>query len=384
MSDLPGMIHRGFKSPFVFSACFAVIFSAVITSLAADGPKIKFANSTFDFEKIPAGEIVNHAFVFTNIGDQVLEIKDVRPSCGCTTAGAWEHEIQPGKTGSIPVRFNSTEYTGPIHKTVIIVSNDSSETNLILQIRGTIWRPIEVTPDNATFLASCDDRTNQTRVVRIVNNLEEALVLSAPVCTNSAFQTSLKAVRPGKEFELTISLAPQSKPVSMWAPVTLKTSSTNKPLITVMARALVQSPVTTMPSTIILPGHPLTDKLEFSVTVRNNGANPLVLSEPSVAASPSMAPNSGGPGGTDVGSGTGALEPIIDAQARVQEVQPGRMFIIAAIFPAGFHVDPRQSVTLRVKTNHPQLPVLNVPVLQGQSLQGTSGDPETKLTAQEK
>jgi hypothetical protein len=60
------------------------------------------------------------------------------------------------------------------------------------------------------------------------------------------------------------------------------------------------------------------------------------------------------------------------------------MFIIAAIFPAGFHVDPRQSVTLRVKTNHPQLPVLNVPVLQGQSLQGTSGDPETKLTAQEK
>jgi hypothetical protein len=368
----------------MLSAFCAFMVSMVATGLAADGPKITFSDTTFDFEKIRAGEIVNHTFIFTNIGDQVLEIKDVRPSCGCTTAGAWEHEVQPGKSGGIPVRFNSTEYTGPVHKTIIIVCNDPSETNLILHLRGTIWRPIEVTPENATFLASSDGRTNEIRVVRILNNLEQPLTLAEPVCTNNAFQATLKTVRPGKEFELAISLIPQSKPVSLWAPVTLKTSSTNVPQLTVMVRALVQAPITAMPSAIILPGHPLTDRLEFSVTVRNNGADPLILSEPSVAAGLSPSADSGRPGGTDVGSATGPLKPVADTQARVQEVQPGRMFILAATFPSGFHVDPGQSVALRVKTNHPQIPVLNVPVLQGQGLKDTLSDSETKLTAQEK
>jgi hypothetical protein len=253
---------------------------------------------------------------------------------------------------------------------------------LILHIQGAIWRPIEVTPDNATFLASSDARTNEIKVVRIVNNLEQPLTLSEPVCTNSAFQTSLKTVRPGKEFELSISLTPQSKPVSLRAPVMLKTSITNMPLLTVMARALVQSPVTTIPTAITLPGHPLTDRLEFSVTVRNNGAGPLILSDPSVVTGVSPAV-----GAVVPPSAKDNLEPVADvpgAEARFKEVQPGRMFILAATFPAGFHVESSRSVALRVKTNHPQFPVLNVPVLGGQSLVSASSDSETQVTGQEK
>src|SRR5262249_11195804 len=92
----------------VFRSLFALYaFFAVVTGFATTGPKMEIAEPTFDFGKVPAGPMINHAFTFTNTGDQVLEIKDVRPSCGCTTAGEWDHQVQPGKQGSIPVRFNS-------------------------------------------------------------------------------------------------------------------------------------------------------------------------------------------------------------------------------------------------------------------------------------
>ena len=74
-------VFRGFRPVCVLPAFFAIISSAV------GGPKIEFAEPKFDFGKVPAGEIIKHAFAFTNTGDQTLEIKDVRPSCGCTTAG---------------------------------------------------------------------------------------------------------------------------------------------------------------------------------------------------------------------------------------------------------------------------------------------------------
>jgi hypothetical protein len=356
-------VVRGFKPLFVLSAFSAVMFSAVA------GPKIEFGEPTFDFGKLAAGPMINHVFTFTNTGDKVLEIKDVRPSCGCTTAGDYDHQVQPGKGGSIPVRFNSANYTGPIHKTVIIICNDPSETNLVLHIQGTIWRPIEVTPDSATFLLSSDTQTNEVKVVRIVSNLEQPLAVSEPECTNAAFQTTLKTVRAGKEFELAISLAPQSKPASLSAPITLKTSSTNLPLITVMARALVQAAVTAIPSTITLPATPLGPNIEFNVTIRNNSATPLVLSDPTVAAGVSPASEPGvPPGGSKSLGDTAKAMQVLGAEARIKEVQPGRMFILSATFPVGFRVQPSQSVELRVKTNHPQFPVIKVPVVQGHSL----------------
>src|SRR2546428_7395455 len=57
-------------------------------------PKIQFAEMVYDFGKISSGEVVKHSFVFTNVGMATLEINDVRPGCGCTTAGTWAKQVQ--------------------------------------------------------------------------------------------------------------------------------------------------------------------------------------------------------------------------------------------------------------------------------------------------
>src|SRR5262249_40316248 len=101
---------------------------------------------------------------------------------------------------------------------------------------------------------------------------------------------------------------------------------------------------------------------------------PLVLSDPAVAAGVSPASEPGvPPGGTKTLEDTAKTMQLPGAEARIKEVQPGRMFILSATFPVGFRVQPNQSIELRVKTNHPQFPVIKVPVVQGQSLAANLG-----------
>src|SRR6266496_3279424 len=247
--------------------------TATVVPAATSGPKIQFAEIVYDFGKVNSGEPVKHDFVFTNIGKATLEIKDVRPGCGCTTAGTWDKTVEPGKTGIIPLQFNSANYSGTVTKSATVTCNDPGQSNLVLMIKGTVWRAIDVTPMMAVFNLSSEINTNETRVVRIVNNTEEALELSDLQCTNHAFQAELKTVRPGKEFELLITaLAPfPTNPVT--APLTLKTSSPKMPTINVSAYVRVEPPVTVVPNQIMLPAGPLTNAMHPVVTIRYTGTN---------------------------------------------------------------------------------------------------------------
>ena len=301
-------------------------------------PKIQFADTVYDFGKVNSGEVVKHSFVFTNIGTATLEIKDVRPGCGCTTAGTWDKQIEPGKTGSIPLQFNSANFGGAVTKSATVSCNDPSQTNVLLQIKGTVWKPIDITPTMAVFNVSSEIQTNETKVVRIVNNQDEPLTLSDLQCTNKSFQAELKTVKEGKEFELHITAIPPFAGPSVFAPISLKTSSAKMSNINVTAYVVVQQVVTVMPNQIMLPAGPFTNAVHHVVTVRNSGTNALVLSD--------------------------AAANVPGVEVKVQETQPGKFFNLTVDFPAGFQIEAGKKVEVTVKSNHPKYPVITVPVFQ--------------------
>lgn len=216
-------------------------------SPTATGPKLQFEAPVYDFGKVRAGEPVKHTFIFTNLGDATLILANVQPSCGCTTAGEWTRQVEPGKTGTIPVQFNSGNYSGPVTKTVTVTSNDKTRPSAVLQIKGTLWKPIEVTPQMAVLNVPLGTQTNVVTVVRIVSNLDEPITLSAPESNNRAFTAQLTPTQPGKEFQLTISAAPPFEPGKAQAQITLKTSLTNMPLITINALVSVQPALAASP-----------------------------------------------------------------------------------------------------------------------------------------
>ena len=314
--------------------------TAAVVSVATAGPKIQFAETEFDFGRVNSGQMARHDFVFTNTGTATLEIKDVRPGCGCTTAGTWDKQVEPGKTGIIPLQFNSTGFSGTVTKSAAVSCNDPGQSNLVLQIKASVWKPIDVTPTMAVFMVSSEAQGNETKSVRIVSNLEEPIELSDLLCTNSSFRAELKTVRPGKEFELLITAVPPYLENRIVTAVTLKTSSPTNPTISVSAYLNVQSPVTVVPNHVMLPQGPLTNAMHPVLTIQNSGTNVLVLTEPAVNV----------PG----------------AEAHLQETQPGRAFNLTVDFPVGFQAKLGQKVEVTVKSNHPKFPLIQVPVFQPQ------------------
>ena len=305
---------------------------------AGAAPKITFASTVYDFAKATSGEVVRHDFVFTNIGTATLEITDVRPGCGCTTAGAWDKRVEPGQTGRIPLQFNSAGFGGSVSKAATVACNDSNQPTVILQITGTVWKPIEITPTMASFSFSSEDQTNETKMLRIVNNAEEPITLSDVRSTNPSFKTDLRTVKPGKEFELLVTAVPPFTTPSVFGSISVRTSSAKSPVLNVSTYLSVQQQVVVIPEQLMLPPGPLTNVLNLIVSVRNHGSNPLAVSE------------------------AGANVPGV--QVAVEELQPGRLFTLRASFPAGFEVKPGQKVELTARTDNPKFPRFQVPVYQ--------------------
>ena len=66
----------------LFLACLLMMLSAGIAQAAEEKeavPVIEIENPTYDFQQIPQGEVVKHAFRVFNRGGAPLEIKSVRP-----------------------------------------------------------------------------------------------------------------------------------------------------------------------------------------------------------------------------------------------------------------------------------------------------------------
>ena len=245
--------------------------------------KIQFATPTYDFGKVTAGQPVNYTYIFTNIGTETLQIASVTPSCGCTTAGEWTHSVEPGKTGTIPVRFNSPNIGGAVEKTVTVRCNDSAQETVVLHIKGTVWQPIDVKPAYA-MLSPTTESPSATTTVRITNNLEQAITLSPPESNNKAFEAELKTIQPGQVFEVIVKTVTPLAAGNVSAIISLKTSATNMPTVSITAFANVQAVVTVVPPTINLPPAPMAQSLPSVVTIRSTSTNALVLSEPSINA----------------------------------------------------------------------------------------------------
>lgn len=85
--------------------------------------KFDFKETDWDFGTLTQGEIVEHSFKFTNVGNEPLVISSVRASCGCTVPDYSREPIKPGKTGVIKVSFDSNNKSNAVTNDVTITAN---------------------------------------------------------------------------------------------------------------------------------------------------------------------------------------------------------------------------------------------------------------------
>ncbi|MFC1855383.1 DUF1573 domain-containing protein [Thermodesulfobacteriota bacterium] len=103
---------------------FAILVVLFSFSLAKAEPKLYIKDAEHDFGEVEQHKSMKHIFILENKGDEDLEIKEVKPGCGCTAALLSSKIIKPGEKGEVEVTFNSGKFKGNVKKTVSITTNE--------------------------------------------------------------------------------------------------------------------------------------------------------------------------------------------------------------------------------------------------------------------
>ncbi len=322
--------------------CLAAATLCPMHARSEAAPEIRVAADTFEFGTVTVGTVVRATFVLTNAGAAPLEIVDVRPTCGCTTAGAWPRWLEPGTNATLRLQLNTADFGGPLSKAVTVTCNDPKRPTVTLLINGQVWKPFDVQPRVVMFSPGAWSPNGSVRVARVVNNTEEMITLEEPQSSNPAFRPTFSIITPGKVFEFQIALSPSLPAGAVQGLITAKTSAANLPPVTFTAMAIIPPAVAAIPSQVLLPSGPLTQPLQLTVVIRNNTGAPLAVSNPCVS-------------GGNVG-------------ASLRETQAGQLYDLVLDFPAGFDLKPGTGASVVVSTSHPQTPLVTVPIVRTPAL----------------
>jgi len=124
----------------------SIIFFSVAIFAQLLPPKVAVQQSSHDFGDIKQGDVVTHSFLISNNGGDILVIKDVKASCGCTAAKPDKNELKPGESTNILVSFNSKGRKGPQTKVVTVTTNDPEQPSVTLTFQGNVI--VTETPDS--------------------------------------------------------------------------------------------------------------------------------------------------------------------------------------------------------------------------------------------
>ena len=228
-------ILRNIRSLFT-STIFVVALVSILPVTAQATPRLKIDKQIFDYGEVSEGTAIEHDFQVKNVGNKVLEIRKILPSCGCTAAVVASEKIDPNETTALKVRFDTTGFRGYKVKTVRVYTNDPEASSVVLTLKGTVNPPVMLSPPQVNF-GAIQKGSAQTKEV-LVKSISSG--------------TSIVSIRPRSEFikvaqsntegetKLLISLDP-STPVGIFrSRVALRTNSSSAPLINLPVFAKVR------------------------------------------------------------------------------------------------------------------------------------------------
>src|SRR5437762_8279959 len=72
-----------------------------------------FPQDRYDFGPVPRGVKVKHDFLLVNRLAEPITIRNLRPSCGCTSGRASGSTVGPGQTAVIEAQMDTQNFVGP-------------------------------------------------------------------------------------------------------------------------------------------------------------------------------------------------------------------------------------------------------------------------------
>ncbi|GAB5466704.1 MAG: DUF1573 domain-containing protein [Candidatus Kapaibacteriales bacterium] len=222
---------------------FFALFLAASSLIA--GPKLEIiGGNTYDWGDVKASnEGLTTTVKLKNVGDGVLEISNVKPSCGCTTAPIDKDKLQPGETASIDVTFKPGTSSGPKTKTIRISSNDSQSPNVIYRLKANVVKNIDVGPKSFFNFSEVAVGNSVDSKLTVTNHSKRPVTFSdykvegdQNVTINLTKPITLK---PNESFDVVSTITPDKVGYSNFK-VTMTTSDPDTPQLVISGYARAQ------------------------------------------------------------------------------------------------------------------------------------------------
>jgi hypothetical protein len=222
---------------------------------AVAGPKIEVIPETKDAGVIAKGQMIESTFVIKNNGASDLVISDARPGCGCTVA-SFDKVIKPGAEGKLISSVDTKNFSGPISKSILLVSNDPDRPQLNLFIKATVKPFVDVMPtgylrfsvvkgDSASqdVVLVSEEKTFKPTIAETSQSYVKAELIPAG-------EKDKVAGRAGDQYKLHVSVTPEAPEGLLNAPIRVSTGVTQQPTLEIPVSGYVRSRVSVTPALV--------------------------------------------------------------------------------------------------------------------------------------
>jgi hypothetical protein len=176
------------------------------TSRAQLKPEITFATTVCDFGEVSPGKKCVGKFEFTNTGNSLLRITEVKKCCG-VVAELDREEFAPGQTGVLHVEYRSAGTADGIRRQLYVNSNDLAHPSVALTIKATIVPRVACEPKNLDVRVKGTDAGCPPITVTSLDGQPFSITSfrSSRDCLTAEFDPSVKATKfvltPHVDFE---------------------------------------------------------------------------------------------------------------------------------------------------------------------------------------
>jgi len=247
---------------------------------AAKGPKLVFDKTTHDFGEISPMGKYSCTFTFKNEGDEILEIKEIRTTCGCTAVDPEKKILSPGESSFLEVKYRSGLRPGNVHKRIIIRSNDTETPSVTLSIRGNLVTDVLYSPYGIRFSDVEVDKPAHSEVIFKAKNPETFKITDIQV--DAPYIQCNPKTMPDGRLILEVNYVP-GKGASpsrgfLSATIRLKTTSTSYSQISIPVQIRFQKEFEAVPPRLFLYAEE-GKGVSRDVIIKNTKGNPFTITK---------------------------------------------------------------------------------------------------------
>jgi hypothetical protein len=255
-TDVAALLALAVGAPVLAQGAAAPQTAAPQTAASkAPAPKVVVPDDKKDVGTVAKGEVIKQAFVVRNTGTADLLITDVKPACGCTVS-QYDRVIKPGAEGKIALMIETKQFSGPIAKTALVLTNDPTTPQLTLHVSAYVKPYVETSPygffriqaltgqtvDSDMILGS-DDPAFAPSKIELPNKFLKATLTELP-------QKEHVAGKGAKQYKLTLSSTPESPEGLLSGYVKLQTGVKQQPDLELAISGYIKPTVTITPGMV--------------------------------------------------------------------------------------------------------------------------------------